>query len=71
MNFEKSIKQSFEAKGDDHDYLTFEVKFGNKLIVQARKVYSLLDFGSDIGGLYGSIQPVCAVLCALFSGLLF
>ena len=44
---------------------------GNTFVTQSRKVYSLLDFGADIGGLYGTIQPICAFLVAIFSGSLF
>jgi hypothetical protein len=74
MNYEKSLTQTFERNGkgsEDWPYLAFNLKLGNKKIIQARKVYSLLDYGSDLGGLYGCIQPVCAILCTLFSGVLY
>jgi len=51
--------------------LSFRFKLGNKLVNQSRRVYSLLDFGADIGGLYGTVEPVCAVLVALISGAIY
>jgi len=72
MNMTKTLDQAFTFKGKVSPvFIEFKFKLGNKLISQTRKVYSLLDFGADIGGLYGSIQPVCATLVALFSGALY
>ena len=74
MNQQKTLEQQVEETGKDnneHNLVKFQFKLGNGKVNQTRKVYSLLDFGSDIGGLYGTVQPICAVLVALFSGSLF
>jgi len=47
------------------------LKLGDSIKYQTRRVYSLLDFGSDVGGLYGSIQPLFGFIVALFSGAMF
>ena len=74
MNLEKDVRSIREFDGVSRGkapYLMFIFKLGNSKVIQARRVYSLLDFGSDIGGLYGVIQPIFTILAAFFVGPLF
>ena len=32
-----------------------------------RKVYNILDFISDVGGLYGAVSPICIIFLIIFN----
>ena len=44
---------TFEMNMDRHDYF--------------RKVYNILDFISDVGGLYGAVSPICIIFLIIFN----
>ena len=43
--------------------MTFELSLNQKQYF--RRVYSLLDFLSDVGGLYGALSPFCMLLIVM------
>ena len=45
--------------------VTFEMSLNQKQYF--RRVYSLLDFLSDVGGLYSAVSPICMLLIVLMN----
>ena len=43
--------------------ITIEMSMDRR--VYSRKVYAVLDFVSDVGGLFGAISPICILILAL------
>lgn len=64
------LREGFFTKRLPNRQLQYKNKWKNAITFELsmerldykRKVYSILDFFSDLGGLYGAITPICVIL---------